>query len=456
MIIKNHSLLLFLLVVLGAALRLFHLDYQSLWYDELHSMIPTAPEATVLSIIEYTKTDQPPLFFLYLHFFFKAFGYNELMGRLASAIIGILGIPAVYLLGKEVKNKQVGLFAAMLASINYYQIYYSQDVRFYGLAFLTSALSFLFFVRVFKQPNIINAVLYAITTSALLYTHYYGIIIFVTQFILFIALATQRRESKFIAYGLASGVVAALSFIPWLPTVLRDSNIQSFWIQKPSFFFVARYFFDYVGKDYVSSIIFLWLGVLFVIGWKQVVGADRAVLGIIAGWIVLSYLIPFFKSITGTPLLYIRYTIVTLPAWFILLAVGWDQIKRDKVKLAAVIIILVSSLLNLTLRLNYYYRVEKAQYREVTQLVKEKNEEGLPVFSAFSWHFNFYFKDWRYRVVQLPTQGLPEKFWLLQSHSEDEMAKELKNLNQEFAVKQTFAMHQTNAYLLVRKTLTDQ
>ncbi len=451
MIIKNHSLLIFLLVVLGAALRLFHLDYQSLWYDELHSMIPTAPEATVSSIIEYAKTDQPPLFFLYLHFFFKVFGYNELMGRLASAIIGILGIPAVYLLGKEVKNKEVGLFAAMLVSINYYQIYYSQDVRFYGLAFFTSALSFLFFVRVFKQPNISNAVLYVITTSALLYTHYYGIIIFVTQFILFIALAIQKREFKFVVYGLVSGVTVALSFIPWLPTVLQDSNIQSFWIQKPSWFFVARYFFDYVGKDYVSSLIFLALGVLFVMAWKQTTGTDRAVLGIIAGWIVLSYLIPFIKSITGTPLLYIRYTIVTLPAWFILLAVGWGEIKRDQLKLAAIGVILVSSLLNLTLRLNYYDRIEKTQYREVTQLVKEKNERDLPVFSAFSWHFNFYFKDWRYSVVQLPMQGLPERFWLLQSNSEDEMAKELRNLEREFGVEQSFKLHETNAYLLAKK-----
>src|SRR5258706_14897451 len=89
------------IILLGAGLRLYHLDYQSLWLDELHSIIPTDPSNSLSSIIEYSKTDQPPLFFIYIHYAFSLFGYNELVGRMASPFFGILGIIGIYFLGKE-------------------------------------------------------------------------------------------------------------------------------------------------------------------------------------------------------------------------------------------------------------------------------------------------------------------------------------------------------------------
>src|SRR6185503_270051 len=140
-------------ILLGAALRLYHLDYQSLWLDELHSIIPTDPNNSLLSIIEYSKKDQPPLFFIYIHYAFTLFGYNELVGRMASAFLGLLGIVVIYFLGKECEGKAVGLFAASLTAISYYHIYYSQELRFYSMSFLFSALSYLFFIRAFKRSK---------------------------------------------------------------------------------------------------------------------------------------------------------------------------------------------------------------------------------------------------------------------------------------------------------------
>ena len=50
-------------VALGTALRLYHVNYQSLWLDEPYSTIPTAPQNSLASIIESAKDDQPPVFF---------------------------------------------------------------------------------------------------------------------------------------------------------------------------------------------------------------------------------------------------------------------------------------------------------------------------------------------------------------------------------------------------------
>lgn len=438
------------LVIIGTALRLYHLTYQSLWYDELHSMIPTDPQNSISSIIAYAKTDQPPLFFIYLHLFLKLFGYSEFTGRLASALIGIMGIPAVYWLGKEVKNEATGLFAAMLTTVNYYQIYYSQDVRFYGMAFLFAALSFLFLIRIEKNEKWQDYLLYFISTVALLYTHYYGIIIFASQAIILPLIAIYKKSTRFTLVTLLAGIAVALAFTPWLPTVLQDSKIESFWIQKPSVFFVARYFFDYMGKDYVSCVLFLGLGVLFVRVWLKNEKEGRHLYLIIALWIILSYGLPFTKSLIGTPLLYIRYTIVTLPALFALLAIGWEAIEDRKIKIVLSAAILVSSILNLTWHLNYYNRIEKAQYREVSELVKKENVKNLPIYSSFSWHWNFYFKNTSNKVQQLSPENLPDHFWLVQSHSEQEMRKEISILLNRFSIVTSYKMHQANAFLLTK------
>ncbi len=128
--------ILFGIVVIGIALRFYNLNFQSLWYDELHSIIPTDPNNSLLSVIEYCKSDQPPAFFIYLYYFFHLFGYSEVVGRVASALIGVMAIPLMYFLGKEVKGQAVGLFAALLTCLNYMHIYYSQELRFYSMAFL--------------------------------------------------------------------------------------------------------------------------------------------------------------------------------------------------------------------------------------------------------------------------------------------------------------------------------
>ncbi len=446
----NHRWFLLGLVIIGSALRLYHLTYQSLWYDELHSMVPTDPQNSISSIIEYAKTDQPPLFFLYLHLFFKCLGYSELTGRLASALIGIVGIPVIYLLGKEVKNEATGLFAAMLTTVNYYQIYYSQDVRFYGMAFLFSALSFLFLIRIVKNAKWQDYVLYFLTTVALLYTHYYGIIIFATQALIFPVIVYYRKNTRFTITTLLTGIAVAIAFIPWLPTVLQDSKIASFWIEKPSIFFVARYFFDYMGKDYISCILFLGLGAMFVKAWMKNEKSHWQVYLMISLWIILSYGLPFVKSMVGTPLLYIRYTIVTLPAWIILLAIGWESIESQKLKAILATTIFVSSIINLTWRLNYYDRIEKAQYRQTSELVKRENSEALPVYSAFSWHWNFYFKKTAYKVQQLSPENLPDRFWLVQSHSDEEMRKEIGILQNQFSIDGSYQFYQANAFLLKR------
>ncbi len=445
------------IILLGAGLRLYHLNYQSLWYDELHTIIPTDPSNSLSSIIDYARYDQPPLFFIYIHYVFKAFGYNELVGRLGSAFIGLLGILSIYFLGKECQGKAIGLFASLLAAISYYHIYYSQELRFYSLCFLLSVLSYLFFIRAFKGNKAVDYVGYVIFTTGLLYTHYYGLIIFCTQTLTFFFLLIYKRDLKFIIASIISGIVILASYIPWIPVLLRESGIKEFWIKRPGPFFVAVYLYDYTGKDAFTMFIFIIFIFLFIRSWKTntlLNMENKAIYLIIILWIVFSYLLPYVWSITNTPLLHDRYTIVTLPAWFLIFAIGWNTIKNTRWKWSLPALLTLGMMVNMAFFKQHYTRLHKDQFREASEIVISRNQAGYPVLSGLPWHFNFYFRNIPDKVKDLNAFDLSrvESFWLLQAHySPDEMEAEIRKLSETFDVVENHPQYGANALLMKRR-----
>lgn len=442
--------------VIGFLLRFYRLDFQGLWYDELHSIIPTHPDASVSSIIEYCKLDQPPAFFLYLKYFFTVFGYSEYSGRAASAMIGVISIPAMYALGKECKNNMVGLGAALITTVNYFAIIYSQELRFYSFAFLFTTLSFLFFLRAFKYNKTIDYCLYTLSTAILLYTHYFGMVIFATQVFIFISLWVWIKPStSFIVKGLLAGVAAGLSFTFWLPVIFNDLEISAFWIQRPKPLFLAEYFYGYFGKDAITAIISL---VFLFFMFKNLrnesqTNQSKGILIVLILWLVLSYVIPLVRSLTSAPVLHIRYTIVTLPAWIVLFAWGWTLIPQQRLKFALAIVVALSSIFNLFLLRKHYSKITKQQFREAAAVVLEKADSSAVVVSTFPWHYGFYFRNSSINVGSV-TDSLRDSnsFWLLpvQTFSSKEIEDEI-NKFPGFEIKERYLFNKTEAILMVKK-----
>ena len=104
--LKTETILL-ILIAAGAFIRFFGLEYSGLWLDEIYSMLGSDPTTTLSDVYEYSKNDQPPLFFFLLHGWLKIFGNTDFAGRSLTCIYGVLGIIVMYFLGKEVKNEKV-------------------------------------------------------------------------------------------------------------------------------------------------------------------------------------------------------------------------------------------------------------------------------------------------------------------------------------------------------------
>jgi uncharacterized membrane protein len=456
---SRRNLLIYILIitVIGSVLRFYHLNFQSLWLDELHSIIPTDPLNPLPLLLEYCKTDQPPAFFVYLHYVFRIFGFSDINGRIACAIPGILAIPVCYYLGNEVRGKSTGLLTALLVSINYFHIYYSQELRFYSLTFLFSALSYLFFIRAYKTNKLRDFILYTLATAALLYTHYFGLLIYGIQAITFILLAFfYKRDTRYIWCGLFSGLLVFIAFIPWLPVIISDLGIESYWIAKPKIYFLLKYFMEYFGKDALMTIGFIISVGLFLRSFftGKLKPEEKPLYIIMSAWFVLSYLIPYVKSLLGTSIMSTRYTIVTLPAGLIIFAIAIDAIKNVKWRNTAIVGIILSSFINLFFIRHYYTEPNKSQFREASYLVQTKNGQNYPVLSSITWYFDFYFKDREQKVSDVNSANLDQidKFWLLQAHfPQKERAAEVEKFSDRFMVAERYEFYEADALLMVKK-----
>ncbi|MBI1770274.1 MAG: glycosyltransferase family 39 protein [Bacteroidetes bacterium] len=450
--IRPHHLL-FGIVILGAFFRLYKIDYQSLWLDELYSIIPTAPENSIQSIIEHCKTDQPPFFFLFIHSVFRFFPYNEITGRIACAIIGLISIVVIYFLGSEIKNREAGLFASFLCAINFFHIFYSQELRFYSMAFLLSSVSYLFFIKACRNPKTRNLFLYAVSTVALLYTHYFGLLIFGAQGFTFIYLIIKDKNYQLARFGIITGLLVLLAFSPWIPTLIADSKVNSFWIKAPKIYFLAEYFYDYTGKDAATTIIFIFLIVLFFKNFTFNKSDSNSFI-VLMLWMIISYAVPYLWSIARVPILHDRYTIVVLPAWFLLTSLGWEKLKSVPLKYTLTSALFVSLLINLTFFKKHYTRITKDQYRECSLFVINNNKQHYPIYAPdpLSWHFNYYFRNETNKVTSIDERKSSGNCWLLQSHfSVKERETSLKMLSNEYIILEKHTFFKAEAILMQHK-----
>ncbi|MFX1535933.1 MAG: STT3 domain-containing protein [Promethearchaeota archaeon] len=105
-----------------------------------------------------------PLSAVILHMFLKLIGINvslEVVAYFVPAIFGALSVLAIYLLGKEVGNKRVGLFAAFFLSVSPAHLQRSM-AGFYdneALGIFLLILAFYFFMRSLRTSSMLSGII---------------------------------------------------------------------------------------------------------------------------------------------------------------------------------------------------------------------------------------------------------------------------------------------------------
>lgn len=213
------------IVVLGMALRLYRLNYQSIWYDEIFSL--TVSHKTFREMLTYLVQDfvHPPLHYFLLHIWFSMVGFGPYQGRLLSVVFGTLAIIATFWLGDYLFGDRAAAIAAVLLAVSQIAVMYSQEARSYELLLFLlpcCSYSFLLALRTGRAGP-----WWGFVGTALLiaYTHYYGF--FAIASLLVFTVIYRQRYRVSVSRWIAGAVLGLALYLPWL-----SSGIVSEWLHS--------------------------------------------------------------------------------------------------------------------------------------------------------------------------------------------------------------------------------
>lgn len=388
---------LLVVVIAGAFLRLYQLEAESLWHDEMVS-VGFAHLDDLSGIVEASKTDNNfPIYYVFLHYWIALFGDSEFSVRFPSVLVGIFSIVAMYRVGYLLFGRNEGFVASLILALSSLHIYYSQEARVFELMTLLTLLSFYFFLKTLSQGDLTARAGYVLCTTALLYSHVYGLFILFAQSLYYFAARLfagkvsfeQTDEARGGAPGLRGWMLLqALLLVLYLPGlvllagwILEPTGRD--WIQRPS-----------LGSAYVSlgiyagspSLLVLLLALsLLAAVWLIRGGVNgRKKLGLLLAWFLAPVALPVAISLLSTPMFHYRYGIVGTPALYLLAAKGaagastfasfrppllrtTRALRVDKAWVLVVVAALV--LLSSGVLWRYFNTVDKTQWREAASYV---------------------------------------------------------------------------------------
>ncbi len=273
--VRTPAFLLCFLLFVGLLFRLLFLGHESLWMDEINTLMVTTTHGYPLAIFPETQTAeaffqkhlawQPmdfhvlmtmlrqnvhmPLYYILLNPWLGLFGLSEWSVRGFSVLFSILMLVPLYFLGNSLEAPkrtqkgilaQPGIWAVLFALTSPFQLYYAQEARMYTLALFFSALSALGLWKVLyadtsdRQSSVLTKItpthwslIYTFSTLGGIFTHY--VFLFQLPFhALFglLALIQQARKGQshrwhlFLPFALLFGV--AIWY--WYPVYLEQKS----------------------------------------------------------------------------------------------------------------------------------------------------------------------------------------------------------------------------------------
>jgi 4-amino-4-deoxy-L-arabinose transferase-like glycosyltransferase/SHS2 domain-containing protein len=410
--LKNNYLLI-TIIIFAALLRIYHIDFQSIWIDEIHTMIESNPKLEYQQFYDIMifREQMPHLYFLITRLATFIFGNSVIVVRMISAIIGLLSIYSIYLLGNVLFSKKTGIISASLLSVNYFHIWYSQEARPYILLCLFTILSFYRLIIFLRNYNLKNTIYYAIFASLMINTHFFGLFVLVSQMLIIGLLLLEKPQGEKNAFLKKSIISGILILICWLPSVkifIVVAKIKSFWIQPPSSEVYTQLFKDLFGGAESILFLVLILSIYYFINIFQTKHSgkiidNKNVFGffIITIWVFITLYIPFLRSHLDIPMIISRYFISVLPAIIIILSVAISKIHQSYLQKFIWILFIVLSLTDLLAVKKYYSTPSKTQYEKIVQQIIKKNTNKEVIVSTWAWHLNYFFNN---ADIQIPTR----------------------------------------------------
>jgi len=328
---------------------------KSPWGDEWFTMnLVTRPYGEVFWGAVHDV--HPPLYFLVVHGFVSLFGQDEWVFRLTSFGASAGTLVMIYLLAKELFNKETALTALFLAAVSPYWLQSSNEIRGYSLLAFSVSCALFFFIRALNTKRRRWLCAYAFSMAAALYIeHYAWFFFFAMTAAVFLAVLKDRSQKLLLwTQGAVLGVgIPSLALIAYqavyTENVFEPGRMEGYLtlsimakkVVGLVWHFSCGYHFSMITVDkashYLRTSPIFWLSLIttFFAALLVLAGFSRAfkkqrhffVIGVMA-LVFPILLLSLFYSIR----LDARYLSFAAPLFFIFLAGGVNQIADNRLR----------------------------------------------------------------------------------------------------------------------------
>jgi mannosyltransferase len=341
---SGQRLVLLTIVLLAFAVRLYHLDFQSLWRDEMDA-IRFAYDSLTTLLTNFTRPGwNGPLYYLLLRPWLAVAGDSEFALRFFSLPWGVLAVPLAYVVGRRLLAPPPAILASLLVALSPYLVWYSQEGKMYALVLALTLLSIYLYIQALEQGGFWRWMGHVVVTSLCLYVHVLAALIVPLQALLFVVW-WPRYRARWRGW-LAAMAALTLPYLPlalWeIPILLSGFTTGHEFVPLPRMLNVlllafAQGLWPVYNWPVIGVFMFLLLTGTILWGKRGHQRGWRTVVALLL-WLFVPIVSVYLISL-GMPIFLDRYLIWIAPAFYLLTARGVIEIGRRSRLLATVILV---------------------------------------------------------------------------------------------------------------------
>jgi hypothetical protein len=402
----------------GVLLRALRLDWQPLWWDEGYSVyFATEPVPRMLWLT--ARDIHPPLYYVLLHGWFAlTHDTGPVSARVLSVVVGGAGLPLIAWAAHIAfpRRRWLPLVAVLLLAVNPFHVYYSQEIRMYGLALALSLAATAILLRLLTagrngEPTRAWLLGYVVTAMLSLWTLYYTGLLLMAHFA--VALWVSRHEAARLRRYVTAGATIVALQLPWwfyaLPKLLRyiaDKVIADQDTALGPLHYVWRHLIalsvghsapptEWAGALQVAApilVLGLPLGLATALAFPLLHEEDRRSMRVLGGLAALPFALAFLISLRFPffPVGGERLLLFVLPYVLLLVACALDVLRvRPWLALLAWLGVLIPSAAGLWA---FYTtpRYADHDYRPIVRYVTQHSQDTDTVLAIFPWQVGYW------------------------------------------------------------------
>jgi hypothetical protein len=353
------------LLLLAFALRLFRLDFQSIWWDEGISLhLATSGLGDIIR--DRLDNIHPPLYFFILKGWLALVGVSPFTGRYLSALASLGQVALVFAAVRSWGGRRNLLpwIAAVLILLSPLSVIYGQEIRVYAMLPLAYLTMLLLAERLLTGDKVDNRTLLFLVVAEWIGLHLHYIALFAVAYIALwgVAALARRRDKTALRRWLVAQTIVALASLPWFLMVVSnwtaiqaEANAGTFTTEPVplSFLFAQVWAFQLTGLAGSLSSRFVQIGAALAVGLAVSLFAARMAAGgrqrpvtlrVAAHWLVplISALVVWSVRSFSHPRYIIMFAAMFIPLAAFLLYPARRRLERVAALLLAACLIALS------------------------------------------------------------------------------------------------------------------